>query len=122
MRILRSDAFLYVMEPVANGTHQHVMQLFHDETTVRLEAYRALVELADPRFKSMREVYYDVDHTYRNFEEFADRYCSLSYNRYSEEAVRNTKVQQRFEEHQNSHGSYTLTQPMRVNFYTHPKL
>lgn len=122
MRILREDAFLYVMEPVANGSCQYVMELFHDETAVRLGAYNALVEYAAPRFQSMREVYYDVDHTYRNFDEFVSRFTGLSYNRYSEEAVRSNEVRQRFEAQQDSYGSYTLTQPMRVNFYTLPRL
>lgn len=122
MRILRKDAFVYVMEPVANGTHQFVMEVFHDETKVRLQAYRALVELAGPRFMTMREVYYDVDNTYRSFEEYAAHYSSLSYNRYSNDAVRSDEVKRRFGAQQNNHGSYTLTQPMRVNFYTNPRL
>jgi SAM-dependent methyltransferase len=122
MRILREDAFVYVMEPIANGTHHHVMELFHDETKVRLDAYRALVELAGPKFQSMREIYYDIDRTYRNFDEFANHYTGLSYNRYSKEAVRSSEVKRRFEAQEDSYGSFTLTQPMRVNFYTHPRL
>lgn len=121
LRILKSDGFLYVMEPVANGSYQHAIELFHNETKVRLDAYNALVKYAHSQYGSMREVYYDVDKTFRDFNEFADHYSSLSYNHYIEADVRNDKVKNRFESFQNSHGSYTLTQPMRINLYTDPK-
>lgn len=121
LRILKSDGFLYVMEPVANGSYQYAIELFHNETQVRLDAYNALVKYALPGYQSMREVYYDVDQTFNDFEEFANHYTRLSYNHYSAEDVRNDKVKQRFESCTNSHGSFTLTQPMRVNVYTGPK-
>jgi len=116
-RILKSDGFLYVIEPVAIGSAQHVMELFHDETQVRLQAYNALVEYALPMFEDMREVYYDVDRTYRNFDEYVSHYASLTYNGYAASSVRNDQVKQRFEQCADNTGSYTLTQPMRVNLY-----
>jgi SAM-dependent methyltransferase len=122
LRILRGDGFLYVVEPVANGSAQFVMEPFHDETGVRLAAYRALVDLAEPRFQSMREVYYDVDSSYRDFHEFAEHYGGLSYNSYADGALRSEAVVNRFEQQKNDRGTYTLTQPMRVNFYTRPRL
>lgn len=121
LRILRPDGFLYVMEPIANGTYQYAIALFHDETTVRLNAYNALVEHALPRYSSMREIYYDVDRTFSDFEEFAGHYTALSYNHYSAADVYSDEVRRRFESCRNSHGSYTLTQPMRVNLYTRPE-
>lgn len=121
LRILKADGFIYVMEPVANGTQQAVLTLFHDETQVRLRAYQALMEYALPKYAEMREVYYDVDSTYRNFDEFADHYTALSYNHYASSDVRNEKVRSSFERCANSHGSYTLTQPMRVNLFIGPK-
>ena len=121
MRVLNSHGWLYVKEPIANGTQQYVMSLFHDETDVRLAAYNALVEYALPNFGKTREIYYDVDTTYADFEAFARRYEGLTYNSYSQHSVRDPQVQARFEELQNSHGSYTLTQPMRVNVYGSPR-
>ena len=121
LRILKADGFLYVMEPIANGSYQHATELFHDETQVRLNAYNALVKFALPDYQSMREIYYDVDYTYNDFEDFANRYTGLSYNPYAAADVRNDEVKQRFESCANSHGTYTLTQPMRVNVYTGPK-
>lgn len=34
-RLLRPSGKLYVAEPLARGPHQHIMELFHDETAVR---------------------------------------------------------------------------------------
>ncbi len=120
-RIIRSTGFLCVVEPVANGSHQHVIELFHDETAVRLAAYIALANYPHKRFSQMREIYYDVDNTFDSFDSYASYYESKSFNNYSAE-VRLPEVQRRFEACSNSHGSYTLTQPMRVNYYTQPKL
>ena len=121
MRVLNDRGWLYIKEPVANGTHNYVMSLFHDETEVRLAAYNALVKYALPVFGKAREIFYDVDRTYRNFDEFASRYEGLGYNNYTSASVRDPLVQSRFEEQRNSHGSYTLTQPMRVNVHALPR-
>lgn len=119
-RILKGSGFLCVVEPVANGSYHHVCAPFHDETAVRLDAYNALVKHAHDRFHSTREIYYDIDKTYPSFDRYAKNYESKSFNSYSGE-VRQAEVQRRFEACENSHGSYTLTQPMRVNYYAQPK-
>ncbi len=120
-RILKSTGFLYVIEPVANGSHQYVMAPFHDETAVRLAAYNALVKHASHRFGHMREIYYDIDTTHDSFDSFAQYYEGKGFNTYTSD-VRQPEVQKRFHACENSHGSYTLTQPMRVNYYTQAKL
>jgi len=84
---------------------------------VRLAAYKALVSYANPLFASMREVYYDIDATYDSFDSYAARYEGSTFNSYSGD-IRQPEVQRRFTDCENSHGSYTLTQPMRVNHYT----
>lgn len=119
-RVLAPDGFLYIQEPVAAGSHQDVMELFHNETRVRHEAYRALVKYAHPAFDRMREIYYDVDRHFDSFDAFAEHYSHLSYNagKYDESKVRNDEVRGRFEQHRNAEGRYTLRQPMRVNCYS----
>lgn len=119
-RILKTSGFLCVIEPIANGTYQYVMEPFHDETAVRLAAYNALLNHASPLFASMREVYYDVDATYDSFDSYAVRFEGMTFNNYTG-AIRQPEVERRFRECENSHGSYTLTQPLRVNYYTQLK-
>lgn len=117
-RVLNSNGFLCIIEPVANGTFQYVMELFHDETEVRLAAYNAMVRYANPMFGSMREIYFDVDATYDSFDSYAQYFEGNVYNNYAAD-IRQPAVEQRFNTCENSHGSYTLTQPVRVNLYTH---
>lgn len=119
-RILKGSGFLCVIEPIANGSHHHVMAPFHDETKVRHAAYQALVKFAYPAFSQMREIYYDVDNTYDSFDKYASHYEGLVYNNY-EVDVRQPEVQKRFNACENSHGSFTLTQPMRANYFTRIK-
>jgi len=119
-RVMNGSGFLCVVEPIANGSFQYVMELFHDETKVRHGAYKALVQYAMPVFGSMREIYYDVDSTYNSFDDFAKRFEKMSFNNYTGE-IRQAEVERRFIDCENSHGTYTLTQPMRVNFFTQIK-
>ena len=119
-RILKSHGFLYVIEPIANGSYQHVMEPFHDETKVRYSAYQALEKYAHPNFGSMREIYYDIDTTYESFDRYVEYYESRGYNSYSAD-VRQAEVEKRFKACVNSQGSYTLTQPLRLNYYSQPK-
>lgn len=116
-RVLKNTGFLYVAEPVAAGSFHHVMAPFHDETQVRLEAYRALEKYAHPSFGDMREIYYDVEATYASFDEYVQNFEDKRFNQYTA-PVRSAEVQSRFEECKNSHGSFTLSQPVRVNYYT----
>ncbi len=119
-RVLNNHGFLCIVEPIANGTFQHVMELFHDETEVRLAAYHAMVRFADPMFGSMREIYFDVDVTFDSFDDYAKHFESMLYNNYTGD-IRQPAVEERFHACENSHGSYTLTKPVRVNLYSHLK-
>ena len=53
-RVLRADGFLYVAEPVPEGSFAHVIELFHDETLVQQSAERALAAHARPHFSRER--------------------------------------------------------------------
>src|ERR1700719_2838945 len=53
-RVLRPSGRLYVAEPLAQGPHQYVMELFHDETSVRRAAADALARAAKPHFAAER--------------------------------------------------------------------
>lgn len=119
-RVLNTNGFFCIIEPIANGSYQHVMELFHDETAVRLAAYNAMVRYADPMFGAMREIYFDIDVTYDSFDSYAKHFESMPFNNYTDE-IRQSAVEQRFNACENSHGSYTMTQPVRVNLYSQLK-
>ena len=57
-RLLRPTGRLYVAEPLAEGPHQYVIELFHDETAVRKEAAAALARFARPGFATAKTLTY----------------------------------------------------------------
>jgi len=96
-RVLKDNGFLYVMEPVASGSLNEVMRLFHDEQAVRTAAQHALDTLAIPLFEQLTVVEYSLSVKYASWEEYAERYSKKSYNTgYSEAQVRDKAVEQRF--------------------------
>ncbi len=97
-RVLKPDGFIYVMEPVAAGELNEVMQMFHDERAVRKAAQRALDTLAIPQFAQIKEMTYEIPISYDSWEDFESQYVSSSYNTqsYTAEDVQNDAVKSRF--------------------------
>jgi len=116
-RVLRPSGRLYVAEPVAQGPHQYVMELFHDETMVRKSAADALARFARPQFGSERISSYTDRRTYPDFDTFAERMiANMRFNGYSREAVLAPAVHQRFAETLLTHGG-RFDQPVRIDCF-----
>ena len=87
-RILRPSGRLYVAEPLPQGPHQYVMELFHDETAVRKAAAEALAHFARPRFAVDEISTYADTRRYASFDAFAEQMiANMRFNGYSKEAV-----------------------------------
>src|ERR1700722_4292588 len=87
-RILRPSGRLYVAEPLPQGPHQYVMELFHDETAVRKAAAEALAHFARPRFAVDEISTYADMRRYASFDGFAEQMiANMRFNGYSKEAV-----------------------------------
>jgi ubiquinone/menaquinone biosynthesis C-methylase UbiE len=116
-RILRPSGHLYVAEPLAQGPHQYVMELFHDETVVRKAAADALSEFARPRFGSDDIATYAEVRRYPDFDDFAERMiASMRFNGYSREAVLAPAVRRRFDEAYAANGG-KFDQPVRIDCF-----
>lgn len=120
LRILRPDGFLYVIEPVADGSLNSIMKLFHDESVVRQSAQESLDTIAAPLFLDVDVVLYSNEIKYESWEHFASRYAAKSFNtHYSEADIRRPEVEQMF----NRVGAeldYTFNAPMRVTWMRNP--
>lgn len=111
-RLTRPGGFLYVIEPTDSPLNE-VMKLFHDESEVRAAAQQALHELAMPNFAKKAEFTYHGFRQYKSFDDFAETFVAKSFNHlYTEEDVRDPKVQQLFEE--NGAPEYRFTVPKIV--------
>ena len=117
-RVLKPGGALYVMEPVAQGSSQYVMELFHDETEVRAVAQQALADFTPALFEHRETCQYEVVRGYDDFDAYLKRYGKLSYNSYSFDAVDNATVNTRFMEFQQDDGSIVLAQPVKADLFT----
>ena len=116
-RVLRPSGRLYVAEPLAQGPHQYIIELFHDETAVRKGAADALARFARPQFATDRIATYAERRSYSDFDSFAARMiANMRFNGYSEEAVLAPVVRRRFEETDAAHGG-RFDQPVRIDCF-----
>ena len=118
-RVIRPGGFLAVVEPLPEGSYNDAIQLFHDETEVRQYAVEALTHYARPLFTHWQHYFYTTETRYGSFDDFADRYASITYSEFDPAIVRSDAVRERFEASRDGEG-YLLLQPMRVDFYTDP--
>lgn len=98
-RLLRPSGRLYVAEPLAQGPHQYVMELFHDETAVRKAAAEALACFVRPHFAADQTSTYTDVRSYADFDAFSERMiANMRFNGYTREAVLAPAVRRRFDE------------------------
>lgn len=117
VRVLRpTSGFLYVLEPLMEGSYARLIQPFHDETEVRRAAARALARTARLRFRQGLEVGYVTVATFPDFAAFVDAMASHTYNPYTREAIETPEVKATFQASR-ANGDYRFEQPMRVNLY-----
>lgn len=116
-RVLRPSGRLYVAEPLPQGPHQYIMELFHDETAVRKSAAEALKQFARPRFAIDQVSTYTDARRYSDFEAFAERMiANMRFNGYSREAVLAPAVRRRFDETYAVCGD-KFDQPVRIDCF-----
>ena len=116
-RVLRPSGRLYVAEPLAQGPHQYVLELFHDETSVRQAAAAALARFARPLFATDQTANYTDVRSYADFETFAGRMiANMRFNGYSREAVLAPAVRARFDETVAASGD-NFDQPVRIDCF-----
>ncbi|MGO9631252.1 MAG: hypothetical protein ACLPXW_19985, partial [Xanthobacteraceae bacterium] len=108
---------LYVAEPLPQGPHQYIMELFHDETAVRKSAAEALKQFARPRFAIDQVSTYTDARRYSSFDAFAERMiANMRFNGYGREAVLAPAVRRRFDETYAACGD-KFDQPVRIDCF-----
>lgn len=117
-RLLRPSGRLYVAEPLPQGPHQFIIELFHDETAVRKAAAAALVGFARPLFAADQVSTYTETRRYSDFESFAAKMiANMRFNGYTREAVLAPAVRRRFAEAYAAHGG-SFDQPVRIDCFS----
>jgi ubiquinone/menaquinone biosynthesis C-methylase UbiE len=117
-RVLKPGGKLYIMEPLAQGSSQYVMELFHDETSVRAGAQKALSDFTPDYFEHDKTLAYTLVRRFDDFEAYLKYYGKLSYNGYAFDAVDNATVKNRFMQFQQQDGGIALDQPVKADMFT----
>jgi len=117
-RLLKPTGRLCVVEPMAEGSAQYVMEPYHDETAVRRDAQIALSRYAAPMFASEKVFRFEERAVFRDFEAYAARaMLGARFNSYLAEAVTAPEVRRRFAEMAaRNHGNFD--QPVRINLFS----
>jgi ubiquinone/menaquinone biosynthesis C-methylase UbiE len=116
-RVLRPSGRLYVAEPVPEGPHQYIVELFHDETSVRHGAAEALARSAKPLFAGDYVSRYIDARRFKDFDDFAGRMiANMRFNGYTKEAVLAPAVRERFAKTFAAHGG-KFDQPVRIDYF-----
>ena len=116
-RVLKPGGRLCVAEPIAEGPAQYVMEPYHDERQVRLNAIAAIAEHARPAFSSEQLIHFAEVRSFADFGAYADQaIANMRYNDYTEADVLASEVERRFAQVAGS-GGVTFSQPGRINLF-----
>ena len=118
-RVIKPSGFIAVVEPLLEGSYNHAIELFHDETQVRLQAIEAIENFAKPLFSNWQQYAYTTETTYESFDEFANYYIDMTYSELDSKVILCDAVRDRFESAREG-DVYILRQPMRIDFFTGP--
>jgi ubiquinone/menaquinone biosynthesis C-methylase UbiE len=116
-RVLKPGGYLYIIEPIAEGSSHQVMSLFHDETEVRAAAQAAMLSLTTAHFAHLSSNHYEVNNHFAGFDAYFNRYGTVSYNHYHPDQVDNERVRAAFSSFQNKQGEATLVQPIKTDLF-----
>ena len=116
-RVLKPRAKLFIIEPLASGPANHVMELFHDEARVRAEVQAALKNMAPRYFEHQQTYAYQITRSFASFSAYCERYSNLTYNNYQPNSVEDQAVNNRFSEFEGEDGSADLLQPIKADLF-----
>ncbi len=114
-RVLRSEAMVYISEPLFAGNFNDILRLFHDEQQVRLAAFRAIQRsVMDGLFKLADEVFFNNTVSFEDFTDFEHKLLNVSHTDHQLSEQTYNEVKARFEQQLTESGAH-FTVPMRVD-------
>jgi len=114
-RVLAPGGLLYVSEPVYWGPFNELMRLIHDEREARLAAFESLMRVIEAGlFRLEREVFYQSEGLYRDWEGFAARFIHVTHSQRATDSERLAVIRAAFERHLGPEGARFL-KPHRVD-------
>jgi ubiquinone/menaquinone biosynthesis C-methylase UbiE len=114
-RVLKPNGLVYISEPLFKGEQNKLVSMFHDEEEVRINAFKAIKRSIDNQtFKLFREIFFQTEITYEDFEDFKNKQMNLTYNNNLLKKELIGKIEKEFNSY--NHGKkVTFLKPFRID-------
>lgn len=114
-RVLKPNGLLYISEPLFQGKQNELIAMFHDEEEVRIDAFNNIKEAVENEtFKLFREIFFQTEVVYKNFEDFEKKQMNLTYNNNNINNELRIKIKEKFDSYNNGNETRFL-KPFRVD-------
>jgi ubiquinone/menaquinone biosynthesis C-methylase UbiE len=114
-RVLKTDGIAYISEPVFAGDFNDMMRLFHDEESVRLEAFNATVQAVEcGLFTSQKQHFFRNKIRFASYQQYEAGVLGVTHTNHTLSDDVLAKVKQKFLSHESDEG-FIFYQPNRVN-------
>lgn len=114
-RVLKPNALAYISEPLFKGEQNELITMFHDEEQVRIDAFEHIKEAVEnEEFKLFRELFFQTEVKYKDFEDFKIKQMNLSYNDNNITNDLEEKIKNKFNNYNNGK-NVSFMKPFRVD-------
>ena len=114
-RVLKPNGLVYISEPLFKGHQNELIAMFHDEQQVRIDAFEHIKEAVESeQFKLFREIFFQTEVIYENFEDFKAKQMNLTYNDNNITNELENKIKDKFNSFNNGKQT-SFMKPFRVD-------
>ena len=114
-RVLKPNGLAYISEPLFKGHQNELIAMFHDEQQVRIDAFEHIKEAVESeQFKLFREIFFQTEVIYENFEDFKAKQMNLTYNDNNITNELENKIKDKFNSFNNGKQT-SFMKPFRVD-------
>ena len=114
-RVLKPGGVAYISEPVFAGDFNEVIRMFHDESHVRREAFRAMQRAVETKtLELVEQRFFDAPLRLDSFDQFSDRIMNVTHTDHELTDQLRAEVRARFESF-GADGAYEFRVPHRID-------
>ena len=121
-RVLKPGGLAYLSEPIAQGSFNDILRLFHDETEVRQNAFRAIeAAVASGMFELVEQIFFNEQRIYEGFADFSKQILGVTHTHFEIDEPLLARIKSAFEKHVDHRGLAEFHAPQRVDLIRRPQ-
>ena len=114
-RVLKPNGLVYISEPLYTGKASELYSIFNDEEEVYIQAFKHIEEVVENEdFKLFRELFFQTEVIYEDFEDFKNREMNSTYNDNNIDKELEKKIKTKFNSFNNGKTT-SIMNPSRVD-------